>query len=154
MLIDLKVSNYFPFNYMIIGYGMIAASVALIFINLIWVPVFLLLGLLVVTTHYRLSVNFDQNYFYEYLWILGMKRGQKFSFDRPKSIYINATSREIEYGGLAIRRYGAERKYRGYIKFHGQKEPAFFGESVNLEGIQKKGAKLSNYMGLDIQLND
>lgn len=140
--IDIKVSNYFPFQLQVVGYGALFAFVYLIFSNILLSPVFLVIGLFITTTHYRLEINGRERYFKEYLWICGFKSGEKFKFQEYECVVINSTKANFEYGNIAVRRYGVEQLYKGFIKFTGQEESAFIGESKSLESIENKANQI------------
>ena len=146
--IDIKVTNYFPFNFQLIGYGVLLASIYMVSSNPMISPVFLVVGLLITTTHYRLEINLKEKYFKEYLWIFGFRKSKKYHFQEFSKIVINSSKRNFEYGDIAVRRYGVEESYKAFLKFSGQDETAFIGESKNLKTLEIKANRIMEKLGV------
>jgi hypothetical protein len=79
--------------------------------------IILLISLIVFTTHYRLTVNFDTKEYHDYVWILGLKNGVKGRFETIEYLFIkkNKVSQTMNLKSLS----STIRKdvYDGYLKF-------------------------------------
>lgn len=147
--LDLATHHYFPFHFIVLG---------VIFMAQIIIPIYYILsislgilGLLIVTTHYRLVIDTQNRTYREYLWILGMKMGKFEAYQDVEYVYINRTRQNVEYGFVA--RVHADRPiYMGYIKFSGQ-DSVFIGESRKEEKTQSKVEKIAEFLSVEIIKN-
>lgn len=149
--VDIKVSNYFPFHFIFIGYGLLIGAAVALTINTIASIIFLPLGVILVTTHYRLSIDPYKRIFREYVWFLGIKKGSDQQFEAPDYIFINESKNNFEYGGFAIRRHSYQYVHNAYVKFHGQEESAYIGSSRKLNSILNKSKMVANRLGIPIK---
>ncbi|MEP2023873.1 MAG: hypothetical protein ABJH98_19165 [Reichenbachiella sp.] len=159
MPIDIKVSFYLPFNFIIIGYGIIAAGLGAIFTRPEATPFLLIVGILMVTTHYRLNINVNKNHFNEYLWVLGFKKGKYFDYEKAEYVFLKEAKNVFTYVSkyndsmtdIGQPRHGKEYVFKAYIKFTGQEEPAYIGSSKRLNFILKKSKEIANQLNIPIK---
>ena len=116
--VDFKTSAYFSLPFLLVAsaldlFGLIAL------IEGLW-PLALLLwfvSLLVFTTHYRIAINFTDNTFRDYLWVFGMRIGEKGTFDLVEYIFIKkAKVSQTVHARVATTTIQKE-VYDGYLKF-------------------------------------
>ena len=75
--IRFRTQEFFNPYFRFIGIIFIGLSILLVFLNWIISPVLLILGVLFSTTHYWIEISLDKRILYDYLWILGFKKGEK-----------------------------------------------------------------------------
>lgn len=116
-VIDFKTSGYFPWT--IIFLGLVLAFVGFLFVveNPIVGVILLLISLIIFTTHYRLKIDFDNKVFHDYLWILGLKNGDKRKFENIEYLFIKKSKvSQTMYLRVASSTIQKE-VYDGYLKF-------------------------------------
>lgn len=116
-MIDFKTENYFSGTIQFVGIILVMIAVTLIPNILISTVVLLSLSLLLFTSHYRLAVSLaDQSYFH-YLWILGMKNGDRGKFEKIDCLFIRkakvSQNMNLRVASSTLRK----RVYEGYIRF-------------------------------------
>jgi len=117
MNVDFRTSAYF--SPMITFVGGFVGMFGLTFINTnpIQSSVLALIGLFVVTTHYRLSIDFEKKVYHDYLWILGMKNGERGNFDKIEYLFIKKSKvSQTMYLRVASSTIQKE-VYDGFLKF-------------------------------------
>lgn len=117
-IIDFKVSGYFSMTFLILGgilvfFGLIALLESLWLLGLLlW-----LVSLLIFTTHYRLRIDVETKTFHDYLWVLGMKHGEKGKFDAVEYLFIKkakvSQTMSVKVASTTIEKD----VYDGYLKF-------------------------------------
>jgi hypothetical protein len=115
---DFKTSNYFPWHIKLVGGGLaIVGLYALLSAVFIGGIIVLSISVLVLTTHYRCRVDFDKKEYHDYLWILGMKNGEKKKFDTIEYIFIKKSNVSQKMGLRAATTTIQKSVYDGYLKF-------------------------------------
>ena len=116
--VDFKTSAYFSLPFLLVAgaldlFGLIALIEGLWLLGLLlW-----FVSLLVFTTHYRVAINFIDNTFHDYLWVLGMKIGEKGTFDALEYVFIKkANVSQTVHARVATTTIQKE-VYDGYLKF-------------------------------------
>jgi hypothetical protein len=117
-IVDFKTSNYFSSRVIIVGYIFLISGLALFLVN--WVIGFILLlsSVIILTTQYRLTIDFENKVFHDYVRILGLKNGYKEKFQVIEYIFINAakSSQTMSMGRVASTTIH-NKVYNGYLKF-------------------------------------
>jgi hypothetical protein len=115
--IDLKTASYFPSTWRLVALIFTIAGILIAFVNVFVGITIAIGGVLVVTTHYRIEVDFNRGTYRDYTWIVGIKSGETARFDRIEYIFINKNKVSQTLSGHVtsanIRRYD----YNGYLKF-------------------------------------
>ncbi len=115
--IDFKTSGYFSPTITFVGGLLGILGAAVLITNTIAGIIMLLLGFIVVTTHYRISINFDKKIYHDYVWILGFKSGDKCNFENIEYLFIKknkiSQTMSLRVASSTIRK----EVYDGYLKF-------------------------------------
>src|SRR6478609_7695992 len=115
--VDFRTSFYFPGMIVLVGWIFFLIGLILLFVKLIPGIVLTVLGLLIFTTHYRLKVDFEQKTFQEYVWIAGLKSGEKERFEAIEYLYITkGTVSQTMHSRVSSSTFRKE-VYNGYLKF-------------------------------------
>ena len=115
---DFKTSGYFPFHVMIVGGVMTAIGISMLAGGIyIGGLVVLLIGLLIVTAHYRCRIDFDKKIYQDYVWVLGLRAGKKIPFDEIQYIFIKAGQESQTMGLRAANTTLRKSVYDAYLKF-------------------------------------
>jgi hypothetical protein len=145
-IIDLKTSAYFSGMIMIAGAALVLMAVIVFFVKL-WLALFLFVsGIVIFTTHYRLRVDLDKRVFFDYVWILGMKSGERGTFDHIEYIFIkksNVTQTMNHRAGSNVLR---KEVYDSYLKFSD-------ANKIHLASRDSKRDLVKQLQSLAMQLN-
>lgn len=115
---DFKTSDYFPWHIKLIGGGLaIAGLVALLSALFIGGIIVLSISVLVLSTHYRCQVDLDKKEYHDYLWVLGMKNGEKKKFEAIEYLFIKKNNISQTMGLRAATTTIQKSVYDGYLKF-------------------------------------
>lgn len=80
----------------------------------------LLGGVLAITTRYGVEVDFSARQYQEYTWVLGLKIGQRISFDGIKYLFIKDFKITQTFNSRVNSATITKDEYRGYVKFNDQ----------------------------------
>ena len=89
---DFKTSGYFPWTVIFLGLLLAFVGLLLLTKTIIVGLITLVVSLLILTTHYRLTIDFDNKLYHDYLWILGIKHGDKGKFETIEYLFIKRSA--------------------------------------------------------------
>lgn len=117
-LIDFKTSNYFSSRVIIAGVIFLISGLVLFFVNWVIGIILIFSSVIILTTQYRLTIDFENKVFHDYVRILGLKNGYKEKFEVIEYIFINTTnsSQTMSMGRVASTTIH-NKVYNGYLKF-------------------------------------
>jgi hypothetical protein len=115
--VDLKTSPYFPSTWRLVAVIFTVAGFLVVFANVFIGVVMVVGGVLVVTTHYRIEVDFNRGTYHDYTWILGIRSGERGRFDRIEYIFINKNKVSQTIGNRVTSTTLTGYDYNGYLKF-------------------------------------
>jgi hypothetical protein len=116
--VDIRISLYFPLTFIFFGTLSGVGGLALVFSGSPVIGLVLVVaGLILVTTHYRLAINFDKKTYHDYVWILGLKHGGKVKFENIEYLFIKknkvSQTMRVRVASSTIQK----EVYDGYLKF-------------------------------------
>lgn len=147
--VTVKVKHFFDGVYMYIGLLLAMLGVIFLLFDVIVAGIFFVFSLLVFSTVYKLAVFKDQGYYRNYLWLLGIKKGDKVKFNSIDGLLIDKHKHEHH---LSKRKPDAMIEYmlfRGYIIFDGNKK-VLVCETKNRSKIEKRISKLRDELGVNV----
>ncbi len=118
--LDFKTSAYFSKTIVFVGIILIPVAALIIAVNLVVGIIMLLLCLTVFTSHYRLRLDFANKSFYDYLWILGIRSGDKGQFDRVEYLFIKKSTVSQRMQVRVASTTMQKEVYDGYLRFSEQ----------------------------------
>jgi len=116
-VIDIRTSLYFPGSILFIGVLLLVGSGALFIIKGLVGTIPLLFSAIIFTTHYRLRIDLDSKEYFEYLWILGFKNGEKGKFENIEYLFIKKKKVSQKMNSRASSTIIRSEVYDGYLKF-------------------------------------
>jgi hypothetical protein len=146
---NIKVDNYLPIQFTVLGVGLCIFGVLYLFSNLFVGLGSVLVGVVFSTTHYRLEVSRNKKFYHEYVWFLGLKVGPKIKFSSIEYWYITKSKQTQEYGPQYTRWSSTSTRYNGYLKFS-EKEKIYIGDSRGKDLLLKKIKALNRDFGLEV----
>lgn len=115
--IDIRIAPYFPIAGRIGGIIFAFAGLAIATVNVFFGVALVIGGVLLVTTHYRIAIDFNSHTYRDYTWILGLKSGEKRRFERIEYIFINKNKVTQTMSARVISTTIERYDYNGYLKF-------------------------------------
>ena len=88
---DFKTCGYFSGHMIFFGVFLLFTSFMLVTLSMPVVGAILVLpAVLILTTHYRLRIDFERKTYHDYLWVMGMKTGEKGTFQSVEYLFLKA----------------------------------------------------------------
>lgn len=122
MKTDFKTANYFS-DYLVFA-GAVLAFVGLmaITLNLIVAVVLSFASVIILTTHYRLSIDFDNKVYHDYTWVLGLKHGERGSFSSIEYLFVKQSNVKQKMHSRGSSSEIKKVMFDGYLKFSDNKK--------------------------------
>lgn len=115
--IDFRTSRYFPWTITLLGVLLGLAGLSLMLNGPVIGGILMVICLLTLTTHYRIRIDFDKKIYHDYVWLLGLKIGDKGGFENIEYLFIKKSkvnqTMNLRVASTTIRK----EVYDGYLKF-------------------------------------
>lgn len=115
--VDFRTSSYFSGPFRLAGAILLGFGVLLVFVNFYIGFGLLLAGVIALTTHYRLAIDFTRQTYHDYVWILGIRSGDKGTFESIQYIFINKSKVSRTMASRAQQTTFVSDSYDAYLKF-------------------------------------
>lgn len=145
--LDFHTSPYFPGSLRALG----ATLLLILFIPghiLVKIP-FFLLGVILITSHYRLRFDLIHKAYYDYVWVLGLRFGRWEKFDRVEYLFIKRNKMRQNMNSMTSSTTIHMAVYDGYLRISEQNKIHLL-TSRNKETVLKKLKALANLLQVDI----
>jgi len=116
-VIDIRTSLYFPGSILFIGVLLLVIAAVLLFDKGLVGIIPLIFSVIIFTTHYRLRIDLDSKEYFEYLWILGFKNGEKGKFENIEYLFIKKAKVSQKMNSRASSTTIRSEVFDGYLKF-------------------------------------
>ena len=150
-MITFTTKNYFDGVIYLGGWVLLLLSIPA-FIVLWYVGIIMLLvGIIIISTAYKIEIAPQEKFINEYLWFLGIKLQQeKYSFDNLAYFYITKSrySQQLNMGPASSTARGVI--YTGFLKSDAANH--YLGESKKVNELSKKIDKLNKTLKLSVNL--
>lgn len=115
--IHINLDYYFPSTVIFLGVVTWITGMFLLFGRAIFGVPLILFSLIIFTARYRLVINLTEQSYHDYLWIAGIKKGEKGKFGSIENLFINKNryQQTVNSRISTMAKHGTE--YNGYIKF-------------------------------------
>ena len=153
-MIDIRISYYFQLQFFILGIGsIIGTGMSILEANYILASLFLIFGMIFLTTNNRLHIDFKKNSFREYVWLLGLKLGKTKPLPTPVNIVINPTNKIIKFGPIDYGRMkSSQTRAVAYLKFKNHKS-IYLGDASNSKILMKRLNNLAKTLKVPVNNN-
>lgn len=148
-IIDFKTSNYFSWHVHAMAAGLLIIALVIIEKSILGGLAILLLCAIIFTTHYRLRIDLDKREYRDYLWILGLKDGKKYSFVAIEYFFIKKNTVSQTMGLKAANTTIAKEVYDAYLKFS-EEEKLHVVTANRKDKIVKKLVPVSTSLNIKI----
>ena len=115
--IDFKISGYFSGTIIFFGVFVLVAGLSIFFVSQISSFILFFIGLVIFTTHYRLSIDLDNKTYHDYVWILGFRNGEKGKFSAIEYLFIKNSNVTQTMRLRVVSSTIRKEVFKGYIKF-------------------------------------
>lgn len=147
--INVRTSNYFSGTIMLLGGVLVVAGMLALTINIFAGVIILMSGLIIFTTHYRMEIDDQKKEYYDYLWILGIKNGERGKYEKIEYMFIKKSlvsqTMNMRVASSTIRKA----VYDGYLKLSEQNK-IHIASNDSREGIMKVLRMISEPLGLEV----
>lgn len=115
-IVDFRTCGYFSGTMIFLGVVLSFIGLGVLFISFIIGLMMLLTSIVIFTTHYRIEVNYKTKTVHDYLWIVGLKNGERREFNSIDYLFIkrNKVSQTMNY--LSISSTIHKEVYDGYLR--------------------------------------
>lgn len=148
-VVDFKACNYFSPMATTMAVVLIPAALLTLSASIVAGVIILAVCIIILTTHYRLKIDFENREFYDYVFFLGFKSGEKGYFDTIQYLFINAkhVSQTVNsrVSSMTVRKV----VYDGYLKFS-DKEKIHIATKDSKSALIKKLRTISNQLHIKI----
>ncbi len=114
---DFKTSPYFSAIFIFLGVFLLSVGLLLLSTKIIAALILFFFSLIIFTTHYRLSIDFDTKTFHDYVWFLGFKNGEKGKFEHVEYLFVKKSTISQKMQLKAANSTIRKEVYDGYLKF-------------------------------------
>jgi hypothetical protein len=147
--VDFKTSPYFSGIFIFLGIFLALIGLPLLFTSIVGAMILLLLSLIIFTTHYRLSIDFDTKTFHDYVWFLGFKNGEKGKFEQVEYVFVKKSAISQKMQLKAANSTIRKEVYDGYLKFS-EEEKIHLLTKDNKQDVVKKLREISTMLNVKI----
>lgn len=117
MKIDVKTSPFFPWIIKFLGLVLVCSAVVVVFFHFLLGLALLIGGVVIFTTHYRLTIDLHQRVYRDYVWIIGIKHGKIASFENIDYLFIKK-SRTVQHMYVGVNTTSVRKDvYNAYLRF-------------------------------------
>jgi hypothetical protein len=147
-VIDFKTSNYFTGMPYILGCILAPAGIIVLFSGkFVIAGAMAIAGIAILTTQYRISIDFNDKHFTEYVSIFGIKTEKEISnFSVIEYVFIKRIKVSQTLNSRASSTTISKEQYEGYLRFSEQAK-------VHLMTLDDKNALLKKLRTISAQLN-
>ncbi len=147
--VTITTQPYFSGSIRILGYLLPFIGIGVVVVNMILGIVFLLVGILILTTNYKLTIDVSSKEIFDHIWVLGITKGDKYRFQKLEKVFVNANNYSQQLHMKSIGNNIKFVEYHAYLKADDKK--FFLGDSKNRETISNKARSLSSQLNLPFQ---
>lgn len=153
--IHIALGFYFPATIIFLGLILLIAGIFLLFVYILLGVFLILFSLVIFTARYQLDINLTNRSYHDYLWIAGVKKGEKGKFGSIEYLFINKNKyrQTLNSPAGSMTKHGTE--YNGYIRFDVSDVHLLSSDhkSTVIQKLKKIRKKLSDNMILSTSIS-
>lgn len=149
---DFRTGGYFSGTFIFLGIFLVFAGLLVLTKTIAGGLALLLISLIIFTTHYRLTIDFDNKLYHDYLWILGMKHGEKEKFESIDYLSIIKSKVAQTMNSRASSTTIQKEVFDGYLKFS-ENDKIHLMTKENKKDLIHEMKKIASKLNLDIMDN-
>ena len=148
-VVDFRTSLYFSGTIIFMGVLFVVAGFFLFTIRNFGGAIPLLISVAIFTTHYRIRIDFESKEYFDYLWILGFKNGEKGKFKNIEYLFIKNNKVSQKMNSRASSTTIRTEVYDGYLKFSEEDKIHLITKS-NKERLVKELTRIASMLNTRI----
>jgi hypothetical protein len=149
-VVNFKTSSYFSATAVICAVILLPLGVVTLFANLVIGLVLLAISVLILTTHYRLEIDFGNKTYYDYVSLLGfLKQGERGSFETVQYLFIKTNRVSQTVNSRVSSMTVTKMVFDGYLKFSDE-DKIHIASRDNKNNLVKKLQTISNQLSIQI----
>jgi hypothetical protein len=117
VLVDFRTTPYFGGHIQFLGIVLALAGVVVIVKSIIASIILLAASLVILTTRYGLTINFKKRSYFDYLWILGLKKGDWGKFENLEYLFVKEIKVSQTMNLQSLTSTIRKEMYDGYLRF-------------------------------------
>ena len=145
-IVDFKTANYFAGTIQFLGIVLVLAAVLVFVKSVIASLILLTLSLVIFSTHYGLTFDFNNKSYFDYLWVLGLKKGDWGKFENIEYLFIQKIKVSQTMNLQSLSSTIRKDMYDGYLRFSEV-------DKIHLMTRDSKDALISKLRPIAKQLN-
>ncbi|NJN28260.1 MAG: hypothetical protein HC819_20970 [Cyclobacteriaceae bacterium] len=149
----ITTQTYFEDHFYYLGWGLLLLSLPLLFIHWYFGVLSLGLGMIILTTAYKLIVDLKSKQIVEFLFFIGMKRNlERHDFEELNCISIRSGTytQQLNYKSISSNIQGT--MYSAYLET--DSGSFYIGESKSLKKLKRKMQSQANTLGILVEYNE
>ncbi len=149
-LITFKTKNYFEGVVYVLGWAFGLIGVMLLLTNWLLSTIFGFLAFLIITAHYKVTINLNTREIDDFLFIMGMRaQKERFKYETLDYIYISQSRYTQQMNYKSISATVAGELFNAYLKSDAAN--IFLGESKDLTKLKDRIRPLAEQLNLEIK---
>jgi hypothetical protein len=145
-VIDFKTSPFFSGRIIFVGILLAVLGLFVAVKSILAGILLFIVSVLIVTTHYRLRIDFAKKVYFDFVWFLGLKNGDQGKFDEIEYLFIKKSRVSQKMNHIVISSTIQNEIYDGYLKFSN-------GEKIHLLTKESKDVLLKKLKLISHKLN-
>lgn len=147
---DFRIKNYLPLFFTVLGLGLIVIGILNVLDRFVLASGSFIMASVFITTQYRLEINLKEKYYREYVWLLGLKFGDRVKYETMQYFYITKSKKSLIYGQTYKNHYVTGQHFNGYLKFS-EDNKILIGDNSSKDWVLKRIKKFNAKLGLEIK---
>ncbi len=148
-VVDFRTSRYFPGSIILLGVLLPLPGIFIASINILAALPFLFVSFIILTTHYRLKIDPGNKVYTHYVWLLGLKRGERDAYENIEYLFIKKVKVQQSMHSRVSSTTVHSEVYEGFIRFS-EKDKLHLITSSNKAILVKKLKIIADQLSLQI----
>lgn len=145
--LDFHTSPYFPGSLRALGASLLLTVI--LPTHILVKVIFVLIGIILITSHYRLRFDMINKAYFDYVWVLGLRFGTWAKFDRIEYLFIKRNRMRQNMNSMMSTTTIHMAVYDGYLRIS-ENNKIHLLTSRDKEAVMKKLKALSSLLQVDI----
>jgi hypothetical protein len=115
--VSFRTSSYFPFGILAFGVILGLTGFAIITVKPVVAAILLIISAVILTTHYRMEVNFTKMQYRDCVWLLGIRTGEPKAFAGIEYIFVKRIKVSQTMSMRVVSTTLQKEQFDAYLKF-------------------------------------
>ncbi len=146
---DFRTTPYFSGGILYLGISMVLPGLFITSINILASLPFFLISLIIATTHYRLEVDITNKTYRQYVWLMGLKWGEREPFETIEYMFVKRNKVSQTMNSMLNAREVHSEVYDGFLRFS-EKDKVHLATTRTKVNLLKKLTPIANTLQVEI----